>query len=106
MFVNSATGEITIADRQRSGEARNFPPMMMGLTPARADSAEVTRRMGFLAITPIENWTPEDKCTICICVYLPNMFKTSCGHYFHGRCIRRWLQEKNSCPICQTPIAP
>ena len=103
IFLNPTTGEITVADRQRSGVARNFPPMM--LTP-RVDSAEVTRRMGFLAITPIENATPEDKCSICISAFLPNMFKTSCGHYFHGRCIRRWLQEKNSCPICQTPVAP
>jgi len=25
-----------------------------------------------------------------------------CGHEYHAYCIRRWLHEKNVCPICKS----
>jgi len=25
-----------------------------------------------------------------------------CGHEYHANCIRRWLHEKNICPICKS----
>jgi len=27
--------------------------------------------------------------------------KLKCGHDFHFNCIKRWLVEKNNCPICK-----
>jgi len=24
------------------------------------------------------------------------------GHEYHANCIRRWLQEKNVCPLCKS----
>ncbi|KAL9319818.1 hypothetical protein ACSQ67_011657 [Phaseolus vulgaris] len=25
-----------------------------------------------------------------------------CGHEYHADCLRRWLQEKNVCPLCKS----
>ena len=30
--------------------------------------------------------------------------ETPCGHRFHGRCVERWLQEKESCPMCRREV--
>ncbi len=30
-----------------------------------------------------------------------DLFRTSCGHYFHRSCLSRWCQIKNNCPLCQ-----
>ncbi|XP_057838301.1 RING-H2 finger protein ATL32-like [Cryptomeria japonica] len=27
-----------------------------------------------------------------------------CKHYFHGRCIDRWLLCQNKCPVCKAPV--
>lgn len=27
-----------------------------------------------------------------------------CGHYFHTRCVDKWLKVNKSCPICKVPI--
>lgn len=24
-----------------------------------------------------------------------------CGHDFHSHCIKQWLRQKNTCPICK-----
>ena len=31
--------------------------------------------------------------------------KINCGHYFHQRCADRWLEKKNSCPVCRFKIS-
>ncbi|XP_044428264.1 probable E3 ubiquitin-protein ligase ATL44 [Triticum aestivum] len=30
--------------------------------------------------------------------------ETPCGHRFHGWCVERWLQEKESCPMCRREV--
>ena len=50
------------------------------------------------------------ECSIC-CEELPlncftynnpmDIFRTSCGHYFHKTCISRWCLNNNSCPVCR-----
>ncbi|KAM3347835.1 hypothetical protein ACQJBY_021634 [Aegilops geniculata] len=30
--------------------------------------------------------------------------ETVCGHIFHGRCVKRWLQAKGSCPMCRRQL--
>jgi hypothetical protein len=29
--------------------------------------------------------------------------KLKCGHDFHFNCIKKWLVQKNNCPICKKP---
>ncbi|GLJ39847.1 hypothetical protein SUGI_0814810 [Cryptomeria japonica] len=29
-----------------------------------------------------------------------------CKHYFHGRCIDRWLLCQNKCPVCRAAVCP
>ncbi|XP_028057041.1 uncharacterized protein LOC114261031 isoform X2 [Camellia sinensis] len=31
--------------------------------------------------------------------------KLECGHFYHIHCIRQWLVQKNTCPICKTEAA-
>ncbi|KAJ8536066.1 hypothetical protein K7X08_034467 [Anisodus acutangulus] len=46
----------------------------------------------------------ERKCTICQEEYEAEdeMGKLDCGHFYHIRCIKQWLSQKNSCPICKS----
>ncbi|KAL3512219.1 hypothetical protein ACH5RR_024936 [Cinchona calisaya] len=46
----------------------------------------------------------ERKCSICQEEYEADdeMGKLNCGHYFHMQCIKKWLSQKNACPICKT----
>jgi len=46
-------------------------------------------------------------CTICI---LPledgdRVADLSCGHTYHVDCLSEWIVKKNSCPLCQGPVA-
>ena len=73
-------------------------------------SSEVIRRKSVLRREPVR--ADEDgvaqSCPICyenytevICAAVPG-----CNHQFHIVCIERWLEEKNTCPMCNTPITP
>jgi hypothetical protein len=46
----------------------------------------------------------DKKCTICQFEYEEGeeMGKLDCGHTFHILCIKQWLEQKNSCPVCKT----
>lgn len=30
---------------------------------------------------------------------------TPCGHYFHGSCLRKWFNVKQSCPLCHCDLS-
>ncbi|XP_051119740.1 uncharacterized protein LOC127243658 [Andrographis paniculata] len=49
----------------------------------------------------------ERKCSICQEEYEgeDEMGKLRCGHLYHLECIKQWLGNKNSCPICKTAAA-
>ena len=46
------------------------------------------------------------KCTICLEDYVngDNSIALPCIHIFHANCIKTWLKENNSCPICKNEI--
>lgn len=48
------------------------------------------------------------KCTICLeCMYINDtqyIFMTDCDHYFHTKCIVKWLKDNNTCPICRNIV--
>ncbi|NWV86200.1 HRD1B ligase, partial [Dasyornis broadbenti] len=44
----------------------------------------------------------DDLCTICHEELSRNQYELACGHEFHRKCIRTWLQKhSNTCPICR-----
>ncbi|XP_060590523.1 RING finger protein 145-like [Ruditapes philippinarum] len=45
-----------------------------------------------------------DVCAICFQA-LTSARVTSCGHFFHGCCLRKWLYVKDSCPLCHQSIS-
>lgn len=50
--------------------------------------------------------TANHECAIC----LKEVFGISrartlqCGHTFHDKCIGKWLQRKQTCPICRRTV--
>lgn len=48
-----------------------------------------------------------ETCFICMDNYKCNEYKRilpSCKHYFHKKCIDKWLKQKASCPICRDEL--
>ena len=46
----------------------------------------------------------KENCFICMENYVSNEFKRvlpNCNHYFHKRCIDKWLKTNATCPICR-----
>lgn len=54
----------------------------------------------------IQNTDYKEDCGIC-CESLSNgeiiRHLPKCTHTFHTGCIKRWLKNKNTCPLCRTP---
>jgi len=49
----------------------------------------------------------EENCFICMEKYNINEYKRIlplCKHYFHKKCIDKWLKKNASCPICRDKI--
>ena len=46
------------------------------------------------------------KCTICLEEYVngDDSIALPCIHIFHADCIKTWLKNKNTCPICKFEI--
>ena len=47
------------------------------------------------------------KCLICMEDYKHKEYKRvlpNCKHYFHKRCIDKWLKQNSSCPICRNQL--
>lgn len=47
------------------------------------------------------------ECSVCQCEFDADktIKLTSCGHYFHGECLGRWLEKyAKSCPLCRTDL--
>lgn len=49
--------------------------------------------------------TEADFCTICLSNYenQQKIGKLDCGHEYHVDCVKQWLVNKNTCPICKCP---
>lgn len=45
---------------------------------------------------------PADACAICLDEPRAGdqVCRLGCAHVYHAVCIKRWLQQKNSCPVC------
>lgn len=47
-----------------------------------------------------------DVCAICIQPLLSGVRITSCSHFFHGICLRKWLYVQVNCPLCHQKLEP
>jgi hypothetical protein len=48
----------------------------------------------------------EEECTICHENYKLNEFKRQldCNHFFHKKCIDKWIKDNMNCPMCRKEI--
>eukprot|EP01025_Chloroclados_australasicus_P030072 TRINITY_DN3011_c0_g2_i5.p2 TRINITY_DN3011_c0_g2~~TRINITY_DN3011_c0_g2_i5.p2 ORF type:complete len:130 (+),score=16.39 TRINITY_DN3011_c0_g2_i5:107-496(+) len=48
----------------------------------------------------------DEECSVCRMEYesRQEIMKLPCGHYYHGQCIRKWLENNKVCPICLKEI--
>jgi len=46
-------------------------------------------------------------CYVCLDDFGPeeDIRQTTCGHYFHGACLGRWLQQSTGCPVCRADLS-
>ncbi|CAG5103092.1 Oidioi.mRNA.OKI2018_I69.chr1.g611.t1.cds [Oikopleura dioica] len=68
---------------------------------------ERIRRHAAVEIKQLSEKEAKEICSVCHEIYedekgavLPN-----CQHVFHEKCIKKWLDQKNTCPLCQTTVA-
>ncbi|GIL56905.1 hypothetical protein Vafri_12196 [Volvox africanus] len=57
------------------------------------------------AFGPVQD-EDDDFCPTCLEAYTsenPKIF-TECGHHFHMPCIYAWLERKDTCPMCESPM--
>jgi hypothetical protein len=41
------------------------------------------------------------ECSICLEIISRKKIILTCNHVFHPKCIREWIQKKNTCPLCR-----
>jgi hypothetical protein len=51
----------------------------------------------------IENEMSKE-CSICFENLIENIQKTSCGHFFHKRCLDSWFEMNRICPMCRKKL--
>ncbi|XP_015924665.1 protein TRC8 homolog [Parasteatoda tepidariorum] len=62
------------------------------------------KRINFLQIATREQLLKKkDVCAICF-QELNSARITHCNHFFHGICLRKWLNVQNSCPLCHSSL--
>ncbi len=46
----------------------------------------------------------ENLCCICLqdLKESKSLFMTGCQHKFHIKCVKQWLNEKSTCPLCNS----
>lgn len=46
----------------------------------------------------------ENNCSICLTNMNKKKCKLGCNHCFHTKCILKWFEKSNSCPICRQQV--
>jgi hypothetical protein len=66
--------------------------------------SELQRRHATLIMRPLTA-TEDPNCCICMDEHMNTVTTVpGCGHGFHEACIKRWLERKNSCPLCNVDL--
>ncbi|KAG2312330.1 hypothetical protein Bca52824_023887 [Brassica carinata] len=83
--------------------------------PDEGSSLKITRvvLLGKMGGEEIKSLKMEKTESCLICLYDLSGFSSSkrgaatrmnCSHIFHCRCLLKWLQRKNTCPLCWTVL--
>ena len=44
-------------------------------------------------------------CAVCFEAYeIDKIILLDCGHAYHGKCIRSWVNKQDNCPLCRVKI--
>uniref|UniRef100_A0ACD5Z9K7 Uncharacterized protein n=1 Tax=Avena sativa TaxID=4498 RepID=A0ACD5Z9K7_AVESA len=90
----------------RGGRAsrHGFPSVL--LRPADGAALPVVRYAGASAGAKKLQQAERD-CAVCLEAFGDDdgvKVVPACGHVFHAPCIDRWLDERNSCPVCRCAV--
>ncbi|KOO24233.1 e3 ubiquitin-protein ligase amfr, partial [Chrysochromulina tobinii] len=58
----------------------------------------------FRSASPEELANLDDCCAICREPMADAATVLPCGHYFHCTCLRSWLEQSHSCPVCRASL--
>lgn len=72
--------------------------------PATYFQIASTRIQTLVEATPEQLRSFNDVCAICYLDMVQSAKITPCGHYFHGRCLKKWLFLNDQCPMCQANV--
>ncbi|KAF8032137.1 hypothetical protein BT93_D1149 [Corymbia citriodora subsp. variegata] len=84
--------------------------MREGMERPDSETGRVMRDASKSAILRLKEkfYDAEDKdcCSICLEEFhrTEKVTELPCSHVFHRRCIIRWLEDKNSCPLCRCQL--
>lgn len=106
----SAGGKGSLADRRngshaslhaKGSSAGSAAEMTQPLAAAAAPGAAAAA--GAILVPQEED---DDFCPTCLEVYTAENPKiwTECGHHFHLPCIWDWMERKDTCPMCESPM--
>merc|ERR1719262_1999000 len=80
----------------------NFRNRLLDFIRYRRITANMNDR--FQDATP-EQLAEDNVCIICR-EEMTEAKRLACGHAFHARCLRSWLERQQSCPTCRAPVMP
>lgn len=75
------------------------------LTGSRGTSKQAIEKLERTQIQGLE-WG-EEKCMVCLGEFSSDedgseiALKLPCGHHFHDDCLVKWLENRNTCPLCR-----
>lgn len=78
------------------------PPMSPPVPPANSPSSSPSPQMPPLPESP----STEQKCSICLEMLMRDHHAIAlrCMHIFHAHCIRPWLRNRSTCPLCRHQV--
>jgi len=86
LYVDPRTGFIVPG----ADENRQNPPT----------AREVKRRIEALLIRRFDTRADDNTCSICLEEQAETVATPGCRHVFHEACMKRWLEQKDTCPLC------
>ena len=99
----TASGAVTVLQFDPFSTVTLVPPFLLFQTPASAPRTTRARRLPAFRPSAPSMATVAVECTICSDVLqVPGSSVTRCGHTFHSECLKRWLGQKRTCPLCKS----